>query len=723
MVPTPPRAAGPRRFRHVACWGPTSPARPPRPARRLPFRPSRLDLLVVLVVALALFTLVAVTGRLVEHDRARLYQVYATDRQRALDEAAARVEEGLQDVAEDLAFGAGMVASTEEEGQRREVLYALVGSVRAYRGAVITDREGAPLLAVTDPRRKGPDADQLAAMARDVARQAQRPGARVVEASLDAPAEGGGLLRVFATRLPDSPVDAGRCLALVVDTAPLLSPLTILAAENLTWLVIVGPHGRIVPLSSPQATSFDAVVERGAAPTLGAILEELRSGGAGMRALPQEEAMALGLGEGEDLATWRAIAPQGVQPWGVATLSSVAPLRSHERSLILRLGGASALAGLLVAGFGAYSAVALRRSSELAARLGHAAALARANERAQRVVSSIPLSVLIVRPEGDVVEANPAWLRQFGPPPPGAGLPAALPEADPAALDLLRGLVSRAAAGAEPVQVDETLLRLQQTSGRYALHALPLGGPSPDVALVLDDRSELAALRTRLVRSEKLSTVGALAAGIAHEIGTPLSVIRGRAEYILGKLGPDHPQAEGLRVIVEQIERVVRTIRALLDFSRGQPAAAVATDLGQVVDRVLALLRLEAERRGLRLETRRPDPAPEVTADPDQLEQVLVNLLMNALDASAPGGRVVLGVAAAHAGFVEIEVIDHGVGIPPDELHRVFDPFFTTKKRGQGTGLGLTTVLQIARAHGAQVELDSAVGRGTRAILRWPGRT
>lgn len=689
----------------------------------MPFRPSRLDLLVVLVVALALVLLVVVTGRLVEHDRDRLYQVYASDRQRALDEAAARVEEGLQDVSEDLVFGAGMVASADEESQRREVLYALVGSVRAYRGAVITDAQGDPLLAVTDPRRAGPDADQLAAMARDVARKALRPGARVVEASLDAPAEGGGLIRVFATRLPDSPDDAGRCLALVVDTAPLLSPLTILAAENLTWLVIVGPHGRIVPLSSPQALGFDEAVAQGIAPTLGAILADLRDGGAGLRSLPQQEAEALGLGEGEDLATWRAIAPQGVQPWGVATLSSVAPLRSHERSLTLRLGGASALAGLLVAGFGAYSAVALRRSSELTARLDHAAALARAHVRAQRVVSSIPLSVLIVRPDCAVVEANPAWIRQFGAPPAGAHISAALPDSDAEARSVLCGLVARAADSAEPVQVDETPLRLHRATGRYALHALPLGGAAPDVALVLDDRTELVALRTRLVRSEKLSTVGELAAGIAHEIGTPLSVIRGRAEYILGKLGPGHPQAEGLRVIVEQIERVVRTIRALLDFSRGQPAAAVATDLGQVVDRVLALLRLEAERRGLRLEASRPTPAPVVTADPDQLEQVLVNLLMNALDASPEGGRVDLVVSPAQEGLVPIEVVDQGPGIPAGELHRVFDPFFTTKKRGQGTGLGLTTVLQIARAHGAHVELDSAAGRGTRALLRWPGRT
>lgn len=673
------------------------------------------------VVALALVVLLLVTARLVAHDRARLYEVYALDRQRALDEASARVEEGLQDVAEDLAFGAGLAASADGEVQRREVLSALVGSVRAYRGAVITDEAGAPLLTVTDPRREGPAAEQLAAMVRDVARKAQRPGALVVEASLDAPTQGGGLLRVFATRLPDGAPDAGRCLALVVDTVPLLSPLTILAAENLTWLVVVGPHGRVVPVSSPEAAAFDGTIAAGGAPTLGRVLADLRAGGSGMRSLPEGEARALGLGEGEELATWRSISPHGVQPWGVATLSSVAPLRSHERSLVLRLGSASALAGLLVAGFGAYSAVALRRSNDLSQRLAHAAALAQASERARRVVSLIPLSVLVVRPDGAVVEANPAWVGQFGAPRPGVDLTQALPEAEPEALDLLRGLVARAGTSAELVRVEETPLRLQRSGGRYALHALPLGGAASDVALLLDDQTELAALRTRLVRSEKLATVGELAAGIAHEVGTPLSVVRGRAEYILGKLGPGHPQGEGLRVIVEQIERVVRTIRALLDFARGQPVETVATDMGQIADRVQALLQVEAERRGLALRVVLPGPAPVVTADPDQLEQVLVNLLLNALDASSAGGQVELRVESLRDGFVQIQVVDQGPGIPPGELHRVFDPFFTTKKRGQGTGLGLTTVLQIARAHGAQVELDSVVGRGTRAILRWPG--
>jgi len=214
---------------------------------------------------------------------------------------------------------------------------------------------------------------------------------------------------------------------------------------------------------------------------------------------------------------------------------------------------------------------------------------------------------------------------------------------------------------------------------------------------------------------------------VAHEIGTPLGIIRGRAEYMLGKLGGmEHPQGRGLGAIIEQIDRVSRTIRQLLDFSRFQPAEAREVFLAPLVHGLQELLNIEAGRRRVRLHVDVPEHLPALAADADQLQQVILNLVLNACDACDAGGQVRMSAsgvqtdtAGAH-GMLELRVEDDGCGIAPEHLHQVFDPFFTTKKRGQGTGLGLTMVAQIVRNHGGQVELDSEPGQGTRVTLRWP---
>ncbi len=227
-----------------------------------------------------------------------------------------------------------------------------------------------------------------------------------------------------------------------------------------------------------------------------------------------------------------------------------------------------------------------------------------------------------------------------------------------------------------------------------------------------------------LLRAEKLATVGVLAAGIAHEVGTPLGVVRGRAEILLSRLGGSHPQAAGARIIVEEIDRISRTIRELLDFSRTSRADAVAVGLADLASNVVELLAFEARSRKVSLAVEVPQAFPALSADPDQLKQVLVNLTLNAIHACAAGGHVWLrAIAPGREGRATIEVVDDGAGIPDELRHRVFDPFFTTKKRGRGTGLGLTVAAQIARNHGGEIDLESAVGRGTRVVLRWPVST
>ncbi|MBK7860323.1 MAG: HAMP domain-containing histidine kinase [Archangiaceae bacterium] len=213
-----------------------------------------------------------------------------------------------------------------------------------------------------------------------------------------------------------------------------------------------------------------------------------------------------------------------------------------------------------------------------------------------------------------------------------------------------------------------------------------------------------------------------LAAGLAHEIGTPLGIVRARAEYVLGKLGAEHPQGRGVAVIIDQVDRVTRTIRQMLDFSRVQPAAVKPVALSEVAAWLSEVLRYEAQRRKISLTVDVADSLPLVSADADQLQQLLLNLVMNACDACAEGGHVTLtaSICAGAWSSMRIEVVDDGCGIPEEQRQGVFDPFFTTKKGGQGTGLGLTVAAQIVRNHGGQIELDSEVGMGTHVTVLWP---
>jgi signal transduction histidine kinase len=136
---------------------------------------------------------------------------------------------------------------------------------------------------------------------------------------------------------------------------------------------------------------------------------------------------------------------------------------------------------------------------------------------------------------------------------------------------------------------------------------------------------------------------------------------------------------------------------------------------------VAELLAFEARTRKVSVEVDVDAGLPPVAADPDQLKQVLVNLTLNALHACVSGGHVRLRARAdPESAQARIEVVDDGAGIPDALRHRVFDPFFTTKKRGKGTGLGLTVAAQIIRNHGGEIDLDSAEGRGTRVLVRWP---
>ncbi|MFB3817420.1 MAG: sensor histidine kinase [Candidatus Methylomirabilales bacterium] len=229
-----------------------------------------------------------------------------------------------------------------------------------------------------------------------------------------------------------------------------------------------------------------------------------------------------------------------------------------------------------------------------------------------------------------------------------------------------------------------------------------------------EERRSLLERRLRL--AEKLAAVGKLARIIAHEIDTPLNVIQGRAR-ILGRGLPDgDPRRADAALIGEQAARITRTMHQILDFSRPMPARREAVAVPELVQRVRTLLEYEFAARRVELATEVAPVLPPLRADPDQLTQVLLNLVLNALAATGAGGRVTLGAAPAQrerlAG-VELTVTDTGVGIPPENLPHIFEPFFSTK-RGGGTGLGLSVCRDLVESHKGTISAESAPGAGSR---------
>jgi signal transduction histidine kinase len=221
--------------------------------------------------------------------------------------------------------------------------------------------------------------------------------------------------------------------------------------------------------------------------------------------------------------------------------------------------------------------------------------------------------------------------------------------------------------------------------------------------------------------ANRLVTVGKLAA-MAHELGTPLGIISGRAEQLLSRLPEGDAGAaerKALDSILAQVDKVGTTIRQLLDFARARPVDAESVTPLQAAESASALLAHRFRAAGVELRIDVLPDVPPVLADRGQLEQVLVNLLINACDACATGGHVSLR-AVRKEDSVCFEVIDDGAGISPAHLPQVLDPFFTTKKRGQGTGLGLSIAQDIVKNHGGAIAIESALGRGTTVLVTLP---
>jgi signal transduction histidine kinase len=234
------------------------------------------------------------------------------------------------------------------------------------------------------------------------------------------------------------------------------------------------------------------------------------------------------------------------------------------------------------------------------------------------------------------------------------------------------------------------------------------------------DIERLRELNEHLIRAEKLAAAGTLAAGVAHEVNNPLAAISSLIQ-ILQARNTDAETREQLRLISTQIERITQVLRDMMEFARSRPPQRAPLDINSVVDAGLRLAGFDKAFQRLRVTKRFADDAPLIWADANQLQQVFLNILLNARDAMPDGGCLDVHTRY-HAETAEmiIEVIDNGAGILPEHAAHIFDPFFTTKPAGAGTGLGLAVSYRIVTAHGGRIEVAPNNGRGTTVRIRLP---
>jgi hypothetical protein len=344
----------------------------------------------------------------------------------------------------------------------------------------------------------------------------------------------------------------------------------------------------------------------------------------------------------------------------------------------------------------------------------------------ESILESSRVGILVTDQEGRVVGVNHAFEALYGEPREGI-LGLSLSQVMPAGVF---ALADEAGAAPPAESLPDEGIRVYRSSlrtrdGRPLLVNLTQaalrgrdGRPHGRV-ITVDDVTEQVRREEELKRREHLASIGLLASGIAHEVNTPLTGISSYTQMLLEHRRPDDPEYAILRKIEHQAFRAAGIASSLLNFSRQRDGDYQPLDVAGMLGETVDLFQPHLRGRRVALERRIEPGLPPVAGNRGRLQQVLMNLLLNAVDAMPQGGTVTVA-ASAGSGRVRIVVSDTGVGIPPEHLEKIYDPFFTTKPRGQGTGLGLSVSYGIVKEHAGTLTAESNPGEGSRFTVSLP---
>lgn len=272
----------------------------------------------------------------------------------------------------------------------------------------------------------------------------------------------------------------------------------------------------------------------------------------------------------------------------------------------------------------------------------------------------------------------------------------------------LEGILRIPDGGSIPVRLNTTVAELDDYHGRT-------------IVAIFDDLTEQKAMEEELRRADRLRSLGELSAGVAHEIRNPLTGIATTAQVLKEKLKGEPEKAEYITVILDEINRLDDIIKNLLTFARPLVPDPAETSLGRVLDEAMSLMSEKANEGGIELTLSVEMDDDTCLIDGDQMKQVALNLIKNGIEASAPGGRVIVSAREAEAKKnIIVEFSDTGEGILPDVADKLYNPFFTT--RAEGTGLGLSITRKIIESHGGSIHHESTAGEGTRFYIEFPRR-
>jgi two-component system, NtrC family, sensor kinase len=372
----------------------------------------------------------------------------------------------------------------------------------------------------------------------------------------------------------------------------------------------------------------------------------------------------------------------------------------------------------LVETIAGYMAVALDNSQLYSSLEQKALEIARLKDFSENIVESLNIGVLSVDLEGIVESWNTRMEQLFGvarQDAVGRQLRSLLPEE----------LAGEIAARGEQEQVTGIYKQRLHHQGRVLtlnISITPLvskAGERIGRLLLFDDVTQRERMEEQMSQTEKLTSLGLLAAGVAHEVNTPLAVISNYIQMLAKQMPDGDPRQAIIEKIVKQTFRASEIVNNLLNFSRTGAAEAADIDVNRVVEETLSLVSHPLKTSQIQVVKHLSESLPAVRGSANKLQQVFLNLFLNARDAM-PGGGLLEIRTGAHNGGVEIEVVDTGAGIPREHINRIFDPFFTTKSNGRGTGLGLSVSYGIIKEHSGKIDVRSTPGKGTSFHVEFP---